>query len=265
MLRQQIDSHIQLFVGETYQSNATIFINGEDVLLVECLGSVKDAQELKAFVEEELGKQVRFIISTHYFADHLAGLKCFPQAHIIAHRNYLHTFTTEKYRSEEEAAFFVEPTILVTDGMMMQWGRYSLEIFHNPSHTMGTLCIDVPEADLLIVGDTVVESIVYFSYSAPEMFFTALQRLQRRSRTRLISSHGGVKSGDTIDKALLYLSRLRERVLDLRKLPESNDLILNIPLESCLAEPGAGTATEEKYHQRNLESIVERNLFLLAA
>ena len=72
-------------------------------------------------------------------------------------------------------------------------------------------------------------------------------------------------SGDTIDKAIYYLDRLQERVLELRRQPDSSGLILNISLESCLAEGGKGTAVEEKYHRRNLESIVERKLFSVAA
>lgn len=265
MFRQQIDSGLELYVGDAYESNSTILINGDDVLLVECLGSVKDAKQLKVYIEEVLKKNVRFIICTHYFSDHLAGLKCFPNAQIIAHRNYIHTFTTERFRTEEEAGFFVEPTILINDRLEMKWGRYRLEIFHNPSQTLGTLCVDVPEADLMIIGDSIVQNIVYLSYSAPELFFAALSRLQRRRRNLLIASHGGVRKGDAIDLALQYLVQLRANVLRLRKEVNAEELILGIPLESCRVGNNPCSDIEQEYHQRNLASIVERDLFTVAA
>ena len=121
------------------------------------------------------------------------------------------TFSSEKYRSEEEEAHFVEPHILVSDGIKIRWGSYTLDVFHNPGHTASTLAIDIPEADMLMVGDGVVGNIVYLYYSTPERHFAALGRLRARARGRLVSSHGGVRSSAAIGNALFYLERLGDR------------------------------------------------------
>lgn len=42
----------------------------------------------------------------------MAALSLFPESKIIAHKNYLHTFTSELFRSEEERGRFVEPSIV---------------------------------------------------------------------------------------------------------------------------------------------------------
>jgi cyclase len=139
VLINQIASDLYLFVGDTYQSNSTIFISQDEALLVDAVAGDSDAEQLKKFVEGELKKEVRFIISTHYFSDHIAALKLFSRASIIAHENYAGTFTAEQYRSAEEEAHFVEPHILLRDGIRIRWARFTLEISHNPGHTSDVL------------------------------------------------------------------------------------------------------------------------------
>lgn len=261
MLVNQIDSDLYLFVGDTYQSNSTIFIAGDEALLVDAVGSASDAERLRKFVAGDLRKEVRFIISTHYFSDHIAALKFFPRASVIAHENYADTFNSEMYRSAEEEAHFVEPDILLAAGSKMRWGRFTLDVFHNPGHTSSTLTIDVPEADLLLVGDTVVGNIVYLAYSTPERFFSALKRLQRAARSRLISSHGNVRSTSSVGNALSYLESIRNEAIAASASVGAQDSFLNAPLESFMAPGVEPTSFERVFHGRNLRTIVDRNLF----
>lgn len=265
MLVNQIDSDLYLFVGDTYQSNSTIFIAGDEALLVDAVGSASDAEQLRKFVAEDLQKEVRFIISTHYFSDHIAALKFFPRATVIAHENYADTFNSEMYRSEEEEAHFVEPDILLTAGIKMRWGRFTLDVFHNPGHTSSTLTIDVPEADLLLVADTVVGNIVYLAYSTPERFFKALHRLQQPTRSRLISSHGNVRSTSSVGNALSYLESIRDEAIAASASVGAAELFLNAPLESFMAAGVEPTPFERVFHGRNLRTIVDRKLFAAEA
>ncbi|MCU1265866.1 MAG: metallo-beta-lactamase superfamily protein [Acidobacteria bacterium] len=260
MLVNQIEEDLYLFVGETYRSNSTIFIAQNEALLVDAVGSHSDAVLLKNFVEQKLGKEVRFIISTHYFSDHLAALKLFPRASVIAHENYADTFTSEQYRSAEEEAHFVEPDILVKEGITIRWGRFTLDVSHNPGHTSSTLTIDIPQADLLMVGDTVVGNIAYLMYSTPECFFTALGRLQQAPRSRLISSHGDVRSTAAIGNALFYLERLRDRAFA-SNASGTAESFLKTPLENFMPPEVEPTPFERIFHERNLRTILERKLF----
>ena len=261
MREQQIESDVHLFIGETYNSNSTAFVRGDEVLLVDGMASRADAEALRERIEVGLGKRVRFIIATHYFSDHLAALKLFPRAEIIAQRNYMHTFSTEKHRTREEEANFVEPTMLVSDSLLMRWGGYTLDIFHNPGHTMSTLSIEVPEADLLMAGDNIVGNIAYFSYSTPDMARQALGRLKRRGRGRLITSHMGVRDGGELENAIVYLDRLKANAEAAWRLGAGGDPVRQISIDACLRPELKATQFEEMYHRRNLESVVERRLF----
>ena len=256
MFINQIADDLYLVIGETYHSNSTAFVSQDQVLLVDALGSRTDAEKLKEFVEGELKKEVRFIVCTHFFSDHLAALNFFPSATVIAHKNYLNTFSSELYRTEEEAQHFREPDILVSDEMQIRWGRHTLHMFHSPGHTTSTLAIDVKEANLLMVGDNLVGNIVYLAYSTPDRITSALEGLQRRRRERVISSHGNVRSSAAIGNAQFYLESLRD--LSSRV---GGQRVLEIELETCVPDGVEATPFEKIFHERNLRTIVERGFF----
>ncbi|HKY44527.1 MAG TPA: MBL fold metallo-hydrolase [Pyrinomonadaceae bacterium] len=261
MLVSQIEDDAYVLIGKVYQSNSTVFVSHDEVLLVDAMGSKADAEKLREFVEVELKKKVAFIVSTHFFTDHMAGLNLFPQARVIAHKDYLDTFNSELYRSEEETAHFREPDILVSDQMQIRWGKYALDIFHNPGHTSSTLGIDVKPVDLLMVGDTLVGNIVYLAYSTPERFVHALEKLQARARSRVLSSHGNVRSSAAIGNAQFYLKSLAERTREARNSSVTEKSLLEAPLEIFLPAGVEATAFEKMFHARNLNTILERNLF----
>ncbi|HSE42721.1 MAG TPA: MBL fold metallo-hydrolase [Acidobacteriota bacterium] len=255
---QQISNDLYVAIGDAYDSNSTILLSKGEALLIDAMGSTKDAANLKLLVERELGSSVRFIVCTHFFSDHLAALKFFPKSEIIAHKNYTHTFDLERFRSKEEKTFFVEPTILISDEMTLRWGKYHINVFHNPAHTMSTLNIDIPEADLIHVGDTVVGNMVYFAYSSPSLFNPALNRIKQRGRQQLISSHLEARSTVAVDHAEHYLSALKNEV---KQLNNDDEAVLKIELKECLPFGVAATPFETIFHRRNLKSIVEQQLF----
>jgi glyoxylase-like metal-dependent hydrolase (beta-lactamase superfamily II) len=243
-------------VGETYQANSLIVLNGRDALLVDAMASVADAEELRQYVEVALDRRVRLIVSTHYFSDHMAGFRLFPDAQIIAHRNYLITFGVERHRTPEEEAHFVAPSIVMSDELVLRWGRHSLRLFYNPGHSPNTIAVDIPEADLVHAGDTVVGNIVYFAYSAPEALIPALERVRGTGRSRLLTSHGDVGSIEAVDHALHYIGALREAT---RSVPQEG--LRDLPLERCLPAGVPPSDFERIFHQRNVEMLAERNMF----
>jgi glyoxylase-like metal-dependent hydrolase (beta-lactamase superfamily II) len=261
MLVNQIEDDAYVAIGKTYQSNSTVFVSHDDVLLVDAMGSKADAEQLRKFVEVELKKKVALIISTHFFADHMAALNLFPQARVIAHKDYLDTFNSELYRSEEEATHFREPDILISEQIEIRWGKYALEVFHNPGHTPSTLGIDVKPADLLMVGDTLVGNIVYLTYSTPERFERTLEKLQAKARSRVLSSHGNVRSSAAIANAQFYLKSMGERTREARNSSLGEKSLLEAPLETFLPAGVEATAFEKIFHARNLNTILERNFF----
>jgi cyclase len=258
---QRLENDLVIAIGEAYRSNSAILLDGDRAVLIDALASRADAEALRAFVETTLGARVSFVICTHYFSDHLAALSLFPDAQVVAHKDYRETFHAERFRSEEEASFFVEPTILVSSDLSIRWGRFTLNVFHNPGHTASTLGVDIPEADLLVAGDTVVGNIVYLAYTTPDDLAAALDRLRARRKGRFLTSHLGVRSADAIDHAGHYLRTLGEKVREARSGVPQAAPIAEIDVRGCLPDGVEAAPFEEMYHRRNLDVIVRRELF----
>ncbi|MCU1349143.1 MAG: metallo-beta-lactamase superfamily protein [Acidobacteria bacterium] len=242
-------SDVELAIGQTYHANSLIVTNGAEVVLVDALGSVADAEQLRERIAAS-GRRVRFIISSHYFSDHMAGFRLFPEAQVIAHRNYRQTFERERFRTVEEAAHFVEPSIVIGDELTLRWGRNTLRLFANPGHTESTIGVDIPEADLVHGGDTVVGNIVYIAYSSLDAMVAPLQRLRATGRSRLLTSHGDVGSIEAIDHALFYIDALRRQTRT-----DDAETLLALPIEACLPEHVSASNFERIFHRRNVEML----------
>jgi glyoxylase-like metal-dependent hydrolase (beta-lactamase superfamily II) len=266
MKKELIEEDIYVVTGEAFESVSTALIKDDEVLLIDALASSKDAESLRRFIEDELKKKVRFILSTHFMSDHLAGLKSFPRAQIVAHANYRQTFDSQRSLTAEEASFFVEPTITFSDKLKLKWGRLTLDVFHNPSHTMSTIGIDIPEADLLLVGDAFFGSTVFLSSAGiPEQIRGALKYLQTKKRSRVIPGHIGIYDAGAFENALYYLNSLQTKVQNALQSADGERAILKIPIGDCLAPAITASEFEREFHEINLRLIIERKLFTAGA
>jgi cyclase len=263
MQTEQVAPNICVCVGDAYRSVSTLLINDDDVLLIDALASSKDAEELRYFIEKELNKNVRLIVSTHYMSDHMAAFKLFPRASIVAHKSYRDTFDSQRSIAQEEADCFVRPTIEISEGIVIRWGRYTLDIFHNPSKAFSMISVDIPEADLLVVGDAILGNTVFLSSAGlPQQFFVALKALKKRSRSLVIPGHLGVYDGRSFENALFYLRSLQKHVKEARRSVRGDKSVLEIPIENCLAPHVEASDFEKEYHQINLSLILKRGLFM---
>jgi len=254
---------VLMFVGDEYESVATAFLDGNDVLLVDSLGSAEDARWLHRVLCADMGKTVRAVAATHFMSDHIAGMPLFPDALTIAHRHHRHTFLSQNRRVDE---FYREPQVVFDSAMTIRWGQHELRFWHNPGKTMDHVSVDVPTADLVCAGDNIVGNIVYLSKADPALIRTAIGRMRQFGRSAVIGGHMGRFSAATLDNAIHYLDRLQDVVIRIRThepLQEAGDRIASIPIEACMAPQVEPAAFERQWHQHNLEVIVEQSIFAL--
>jgi glyoxylase-like metal-dependent hydrolase (beta-lactamase superfamily II) len=262
MQTDQLDTGAFLFRGEKYDSGSLVLVDGGRALLIEGMGSVEDARRLRETLVTDWGKRVELLISTHFFSDHMAAWNLFPEASLIAHQNSVQTFWTEEFRTPEEVAHFRKPTMTLSGRLEIEWGRFRIELFESPGHTADALHVDIPEADLLHVGDAAVGRIVYLHYSAPEPIDRALARAVAHGRRRVLRSHGPVAGIEVLQVARAYLRRLGERVVEARR---AGAPISGIAIAACMTPGEQATEFETFFHARNLASIEQRGLFTEAA
>lgn len=262
---EALGSDVLMFIGDDHESVATAFLDGNDILLVDALASMDDALGLRRVLCEEMGKTVRMIATTHFMSDHVAGLPLFPDALVVSHRNYRHTFLVQNQRAD---AFYREPQVVFDSTLRIRWGQHELRFIHNPGKTMDHLSVDVPTADLVCAGDNIVGNIVYLSKADPVQIRTAIGRIRQFGRGTVVGGHMGRFPAAVLDNAIHYLDRLRAAVLRIRvgtSPAEADDRIAGIRIEDCLAPQVEPVAFEREWHQRNLDAIAAQSIFSLDA
>ncbi len=261
---EELSSNVLMFVGDEVESVATAFVDGDDVLLVDSLGSTQDAAWLRDVLCGQMRKTVRLVAATHFMSDHIAGMSLFPDALTLAHRHFRHTFLSQNRRVD---AFYREPN-MVFDNMAIRWGAHELRFFYNPGKTMDHFSVDVPTADLVCAGDNIVGNIVYLSKADPALLRAAIGRLRQFGRGTVVGGHIGKFGAVVLDNALHYLGQLREAVVRIRTRtlsPDSDIGIAAIRIEDCLAPHVEPTPFEREWHRRNLDVIVAQSIFALDA
>jgi glyoxylase-like metal-dependent hydrolase (beta-lactamase superfamily II) len=260
---EELGSNVLMFVGDDHESVATAFLDGNDVLLVDSLGSVEDACWLRRALCADMGKTVRVVAATHFMSDHIAGMSLFPDALTIAHRHYRHTFLSQNRRVD---AFYREPQVVFDSAMTVRWGQHELGFMHNPGKTMDHVSVDVATADFVCAGDNIVGNTVYLSKADPALMRAAIGRMRQFGRSTVIGGHMGKFPAVVFDNAIHYLDRLQDAVVRIRanvSSQEADDRIASIRIEACLAPQVEPASFEREWHQHNLEVIVSQSIFAL--
>lgn len=261
---EELYSDVLMFVGDSVESVATAFVDGDNVLLVDSLGSAGDAEALRRVLCQEMGKTVRMILSTHFMSDHIAGLALFPEALVVAHRHFRHAFLSQNRLNAES---YREPDLIV-DNMALRWGRHQLRVLYNPGKTMDHVSVDVPTADLVCVGDNIVGNIVYLSKADSALQRAAIGRIRQFGRSRVVGGHMGVFDADVLANALHYLAQIQDNVVRIRMHAPETEVdvrIAAIRIEDCLPPQVVPSAFEREWHQNNLKAVIAQSIFVLDA
>jgi glyoxylase-like metal-dependent hydrolase (beta-lactamase superfamily II) len=212
---------------------------------------------MKAYIEDDLKAAVKMIVMTHYMSDHMAALRLFPGAQILAHRDHLYTYLSQRHRTEDDDARFVVPTATYSDEVNLSWGKREIRVFHNPGKTFCATAVDVPGCNLVFCGDALVGNIAYIGSSAPSLLDSGLSNLERLRRGCIVPGHIGKLGADAFSNARHYLHTLGERVRACRQA----EAVAAIQIEECLAPGLKPVPFEVEWHGRNLGVIAERRVF----
>ena len=86
MVRERIADDIYVFTSQQYaQVTAGAILTKDGVILIDTLYFPEETKAIKEFLEERQGLKIRYVINTHYHADHTQGTYLFPEAQIVSH------------------------------------------------------------------------------------------------------------------------------------------------------------------------------------
>lgn len=214
--------------NRNFISNAGFVVTDDGVVVVDALGSPTLAQELLAEIKRVTPQPVRYVIVTHYHADHIYGLQTFKAAGatVLAHakgREYLNSETARQrlQASRVELAPWINATteLLEADRWLDQpqtdvkVGSHDFQISYvGPAHTPEDLVVFVPQLGVLFSGDLFFQGRIPFVGQADSrLWISSLTRLMKYQPKLVIPGHGPASTDPMKDMAMTrdYLEVLR--------------------------------------------------------
>ncbi len=214
--------------NRNFISNAGFVVTDDGVVVIDALGSPALAKELLAEIHRVTTQPVRYVILTHYHADHIYGLQVFKAAGatIIGHseaREYLNSDTAQKRLEAsriELAPWVDDKTRLVpadrwldAEETRLRVGSFDFLIRHvGPAHTPEDVVVFVPKLGVLFSGDLFFRGRIPFVGQADSrLWIASLERLMTYKPRVVVPGHGPVSTDPMADLQLTrdYLLYLR--------------------------------------------------------
>jgi glyoxylase-like metal-dependent hydrolase (beta-lactamase superfamily II) len=214
--------------NRNFISNAAFVVTGEGVVVIDALGSPALGEELLQAIRSVTAQPVRYVIVTHYHADHIYGLQAFKAAGatVVAHRagrEYLTSDTAQRRleASREELFPWVDDkTVLVPADRwidadtVIELGGERFHLRHaGPAHTPEDLVVFAERAQVLFAGDLVFRGRIPFVGQADSRgWIDALGGLIALKPRLIVPGHGPVSTDPLPD-----LETTRNYLVFLRK------------------------------------------------
>lgn len=269
MQRERVADDIYVFISELYaQVTAGAVITSEGAILIDTLVFPEEARTIKQFLETRLDAPVRYVINTHYHADHTYGTCFFPRAQVIAHAKCYDLLDTRGREGLAATQFstpelrdvsLVLPHLVFDVGVMtIHLGNKTLELRHSPGHSPDSIVVLVREDRVLFAADTMMP-VPYFVDGSYDDFVASLHALKNGGFENVIQGHGEVvlrgEVEEVIQGNLDYLSAVRahvERILDRGESPTELDAV---SIEDCGKSRIPLNGLVQDLHQANMHAL----------
>jgi glyoxylase-like metal-dependent hydrolase (beta-lactamase superfamily II) len=160
-----------------HTSNAGFVITQDGVVVFDALGTPALGWALLEAIRERTDVPVRYVVVSHYHADHIYGLQAFDEhtdAKVIAQEQTLSYLNPDTLEASEDAqrrlaqrrealfpwvdekTYLVAPDITFKKRYELELGGMSFEILHmGPAHAPGDAMMLVPDYDVVFSGDVI--------------------------------------------------------------------------------------------------------------
>jgi glyoxylase-like metal-dependent hydrolase (beta-lactamase superfamily II) len=247
MIRERVSDDIYIFSSDLYaQVTAGAVVFPEGAVLIDTLAFPSETRQIKDFLENRLGARVRYLINTHYHADHTNGNSLFPDARLIAHplcRERLDTVGREglaraQAQSQHLAGLAIAlPEVLLTgETLLLHLGKKTLQLIHTPGHSPDSVSVLLREDRILFAGDMMMP-IPHIVDGDVDDMTRSLQAVPPMGLENVVQGHGEVVLRGEIDDAvrsnLRYLENLRKKVEQAVRRGRPRESLREIDIESC--------------------------------
>jgi cyclase len=237
------------------------------------LATPEETLAMREFIEHELSLQVRYVINTHYHADHTWGNCFFPGATIVSH-SLCRKLMQEKSAPSLDAAKkqnnmfrqvkLVLPHLTFDQGEMnLRVGKKNLILMSATGHSDDGISILVEEDRILFAGDSFMP-LPYLVDGNIDDMVASIKKIGRMGLENIVQGHGDIILRGEIDIAvkenLSYLSAIRKAVRAALKRKNPLEYLEEIGIEECGKSRVYLGGLAEQLHRRNLRALYKHML-----
>ena len=271
MHRERVSDNVYWFQSDVYaQVTAGVVVGPQWAVLIDTLAFPEESIAIREFVEHQLNTRIRYIINTHYHADHSWGNCFFPNATIIAHsrcrdllveRGIPSLATAKKQNTVMEQVEIVLPHITLDDGnFCLRVGKKHLRIFPSSGHSEDGISILVEEDRVLFAGDAFM-SIPYLADGNMEDMVNFYNGLKDLKLENIIQGHGDIvlrgEVAPSIEANLEYLKMLRKIAKTAMRRKAPMDYLAKMDIEVCGKSRIHLGGLAQALHERNLRVVYD--------
>jgi cyclase len=272
MQRERVADDIYVFTSDLYaQVTAGVVVTTEGAVVIDTLAYPEETQLIKRFIEVRLGTTVRYVINTHFHADHTTGTCLFKGAHVIAHSRCRHLLDTRgresldrvKATSNEMRDVELRLPDIVFDGgpMNLHVGNKTLQLWATPGHSLDSIVCLIKEDRVLFAADTLMP-VPHFVDGSYDDFLESLNGLKNGNFENVIQGHGEVILRGEIEEKIHgdieYLHKLRKAVDQALTSPTPEKLLDSITIEDCGKSRILLNGMVEQLHRQNVMSLANQ-------
>jgi glyoxylase-like metal-dependent hydrolase (beta-lactamase superfamily II) len=269
MHRERVSENVFWFQSEVYaQVTAGVIVGPQWAVVIDTLALPEETLGMREFIEHELGVQVRYVINTHYHADHTWGNCFFPGATVIGHakcRELLIEYgipsleAARKQNPSLRQVKIVPPQLTFDSGeLTMRVGKKNLVFSQSFGHSEDGISVLVEEDRVLFAGDAFM-SLPYIVDGDIDEMLASIKRIGRLGLENIIQGHGDIILRGEIDAAvkenLNYLNNIKKAVKSAGKRKDVDEYLDAITIESCGKSRVHLGGLAETLHRRNLRAL----------
>jgi len=272
MHRERVSENVFWFQSEIYaQVTAGVVAGPQWAVVIDTLALPDETLSIREFIEHELNVPVRYVINTHYHADHTWGNCFFPGATVIAHARCRELLEERGIPSLEAAkkqnpalrqVKIVLPQMTFVDGeLTLRVGKKNLILSLALGHSKDGIAVLVEEDRILFAGDAFMP-LPYIVDGDIDESMTTIKRIGRMGLENIVQGHGDVILRGEIDAAvkenLNYLAAIKRAVKAASRRKNAVELLENITIEDCGKSRVYLGGLAQTLHQRNLYALLQQ-------
>lgn len=270
--QERVADTIYSFQSDVYaQVNAGVIVGQDMAIVIDTLALPTETIHMRNFIEQDLQIPIRYVINTHYHADHAWGNYLFPQAKIIAHKLCYQKLKKSGISSlrnakRENSAFrnskILLPQITFDQGeITLKIGKKTVKIFPLPGHTDDSIAVFVVEDRVLFSGDTMMP-LPFIVDGDMEDTIESLKVIGKMPLENIVQGHGDIilrgEVAGLVKNNLDYLAEINRVVKKAARRKYPLDLIEAVDIESCDKSRVLLGGLAEQLHQQNMLHLYKK-------